>query len=162
MKKLILLRHAKSGWDIPVKNDAERPLNPRGLRDAPVMGLRIANQYGRPDLIVSSPATRAITTATLIARELDYALSEIMIDDNLYCFRKEALLSALRSLDEAKLYILCVAHNPAITEVVNQLCGMAIENVTTCGMCCIQFDSARWQDITRGELLGFDYPKNIV
>jgi phosphohistidine phosphatase len=162
VKKLILLRHAKSGWDIPVKNDAERPLNPRGLRDAPVMGLRIVKQYGRPALIVTSPATRAITTAVLIAQEMVYPQAEILIDDSLYCFRKESLLSALQNLDESKDNILCVAHNPAITETVNQLCAMAIENVPTCGMCCIQFESARWRDITRGTLLGFDYPKNRI
>ena len=161
MKKLVLLRHAKSGWDIPVQNDAERPLNPRGLRDAPVMGLRIANQCGQPDLIVSGPAVRAETTAVLIAQEMAYPLSEILIDDSFYCFKKERLLTALRQLDETKQYILCVAHNPAITDAINQLCGMDIENVPTCGMCCIEFESARWSDITQGTLLSFDYPKNI-
>ena len=91
MKKLILVRHAKSSWKAQALDDAARPLNNRGLRDAPEMGRRIAIQASRPELIISSPAVRARTTAQLIALELGVPPSAINIDNRLYCFEAQKL-----------------------------------------------------------------------
>ncbi|HAG72955.1 MAG TPA: phosphohistidine phosphatase, partial [Gammaproteobacteria bacterium] len=72
MKILYLLRHAKSSWDDPDLKDFERPLNARGLRDVPVMADRFNARNCRVDCIVSSPATRAKTTAGLFSEAIDY------------------------------------------------------------------------------------------
>lgn len=161
MKKLILLRHAKSRQNAQELADIDRPLKPRGFRDAPMMGQRIAHHCDQPELIVSSPAVRAETTAALVARELSYPQSEIRIDGKLYCFDAGQLLDALRSLDDTKQVVLCVGHNPAIEDLVNQLCGTDIDKVPTCAVCYIQFEPDSWKDITSGRLLYFDYPKNL-
>ncbi len=76
MKTLFLIRHAKSSWDDTALPDKERPLNDRGLRDAPKMGERLAKRDVKPDLILSSPAVRALRTAEIIAKKLDYRRKE--------------------------------------------------------------------------------------
>ena len=73
MKTLFLIRHAKSSWDDTALADKDRPLNDRGKRDAPKMGKRLADRDVNPDLILSSPAMRALTTAEIIAKKLDYS-----------------------------------------------------------------------------------------
>ena len=162
MKRLVLVRHAKSSWDAPALDDAARPLNPRGLRDAPVMGRRIAAGGARPELIICSPAIRAKTTAALLARELDYAEADIRIENNLYCFDAGGLLEAIRRFDNSLQQILCVGHNPAITELVNRLCDVRIDNVPTCGVCSLQFETNDWDDISTAVLTAFDYPKKTA
>ena len=84
MKTLFLIRHAKSSWDDTALPDKDRPLNDRGKRDAPKMGKRLAKRDVKPDLILSSPAKRALTTAEIIAKKLDYKLKDIVVDDRLY------------------------------------------------------------------------------
>ena len=84
MKTLFLIRHAKSSWDDTALPDKDRPLDDRGRRDAPKMGKRLAKRDVKPDLILSSPARRALTTAEVIAKKLDYKLKDIVADDRLY------------------------------------------------------------------------------
>ena len=85
-RTLILVRHAKSSWDSLDLPDTERPLADRGKRDAPMMGKRLAKQQGKPDLILSSPARRALTTAEIIASKLGYQTKDIVVDDRV-CHR---------------------------------------------------------------------------
>ena len=92
MKTLFLVRHAKSSWDDPTLADKDRPLNARGERDAPKMGKRLAKREVKLDLIVSSPANRAITTAQVLADKLDFKLKNIEVDDRLYPGAVSALL----------------------------------------------------------------------
>ena len=87
MKTLFLVRHAKSSRNEPASQDKDRPLNNRGKRDAPKMGKRLAKREAIPDLILSSPAKRALKTAQLIAKKLDYKLQDIVVDERLYARR---------------------------------------------------------------------------
>ena len=87
MKTLLLVRHAKSSRNEPALQDKDRPLNNRGKRDAPKMGKRLAKREVTPDLILSSPAKRALKTAQLIAKKLDYKLQDIVVDERLYARR---------------------------------------------------------------------------
>jgi phosphohistidine phosphatase len=84
MKTLFLVRHAKSSWDDPALPDQDRPLNDRGKRDTPKMAERLAKRDVKPDLILSSPAMRALMTAEIIANKLDYKRKDIVVDDRLY------------------------------------------------------------------------------
>jgi len=87
VKTLFLVRHAKSSRNEPALQDKDRPLNNRGKRDAPKMGKRLAKREVTPDLILSSPAKRALKTAQLIAKKLDYKLQDIVVDERLYARR---------------------------------------------------------------------------
>ena len=126
------------------------------------MGQRIASQSIQPELIISSTALRARTTAELIAHACGYAPTDIKLENKLYCFDAEILLEQLKELDNSYQRILCVGHNPAITGLVNRLCNAGIDNVPTCGVCYLQFDCADWRNIQTGVLTEFDYPKKTV
>jgi len=78
MKKLCIVRHAKSSWDDPGLLDLERPLNKRGKRDAPFMGERLKKYKVKPDLIISSPAKRAMKTAKIIASKINYPVKKLL------------------------------------------------------------------------------------
>jgi phosphohistidine phosphatase len=81
MKTLFLIRHAKSSWGDTAVPDKERPLDDRGKRDAPKLGKRLAKRDVKPDLILSSLAMRALATAEIIAKKLDYKLEDIVVDE---------------------------------------------------------------------------------
>jgi phosphohistidine phosphatase len=100
VKTLFLVRHAKSSWDDTALPDKDRPLDDRGRRDAPEMGKRLAKRAVKPDLILSSPARRALTTAEVIAKKLDYKLKDIVVDDRLYAGGADDLLNVIRELGD--------------------------------------------------------------
>jgi len=160
-KRLYLLRHAKSSWDDPKLDDFARPLNKRGERDAPLMGRRLREQGFAPDRIVSSPAERAYETARTVARELGYAVAEIVRDEELYLASAATLLHRVHETPDALGSVMLVAHNPGLTNFANMLTGRHIDNLPTCGLYCADFSIRRWRDLTpgTGTLVTFDFPK---
>src|SRR5206468_6352752 len=98
MKTIFLIRHAKSSWDDTTLPDKDRPFNDRGKRDAPKMGKRLAKRNVVPNLILSSPAKRALKTAQIIATKLDYKLGDIVVDERLYATGADELLHVIRKL----------------------------------------------------------------
>src|SRR2546426_10315742 len=105
MRLLTLVRHAKSSWDYPELSDFERPLNERGRRDAPAMAQRISRLPPKPDLLMSSPATRALATARLFAETLGFPMQDITIDARIYDASPETLLNVVRQLDDAARHV---------------------------------------------------------
>src|SRR5215510_15416674 len=112
MKTLFLVRHAKSSWKDRTLPDKERPLNDRGKRDAKEMGERLVQRDARPDLVLSSPARRALTTAKIIARELDYKPKNIVVDDRLYAVDADDLLDVIRKVGGESKRVMLFGHNP--------------------------------------------------
>lgn len=165
MKTLYLVRHAKSSWADPSLADQKRPLNKRGLRDAPLMGQRLADRKVRVDAIWSSPALRAVQTARHLAHALNYPRKEIQLRDRLYFSVMDELLLEIRSCPDAVQRLLLLGHNPVITECANLLsdCGREtdIESVPTCGIVALEFALSSWLQIgeKKGRMLFFDYPK---
>ena len=161
MKILTLVRHAKSDWKDTSLTDRQRPLNARGKRDAPVMGRRIGNHGIRPSLIVASPATRAWTTAKIIAREIDYPNEFLQREDNLYMASLEDLLDVVVAQDDDFNSLMVVCHNPGLTEFANFLVPGLTNNLPTAGVVSVQIDQEDWSLYKRPKttLLAFDYPK---
>jgi phosphohistidine phosphatase len=146
VKTLFLVRHAKSSRDDPTLPDKERPLNDRGMRDAPRMGERLAKQGAQPDLILSSPAVRALATAELIANELDYKVKDIVVDQRLYAAAPDDLLVVIHELgDKPKRVMLC-GHNPELTELAHRLSN-AITDMPTCAVAEFSFDTKSWSTV---------------
>lgn len=161
MKQLFLIRHAKSSWKDTSVSDFDRKLNPRGKKNAPEMGKRLKKHAFVPDLIISSPAKRAICTAKRIAKELGYQESQIRIEPKLYEASYEGFLSVIHSIDSEVSNVFIVGHNPSITEVVNELGDKSIDNMPTCGVTGISFQAAHWNEIVyRGSTFFHDFPKN--
>ncbi len=162
MKRLFLIRHAKSSWGEPDVADIDRPLNSRGKRDAPVMGERLRKEHrAQPDLILSSPAKRALRTAKIIAKEIDYAEEKIEIRDSLYASGVQAMLNVIKYLDDSLDEVMLFGHNPDLTAMAHFLSNRQVDNIPTCGIFCVDFDIQSWQDLKTGKGIFkfFDYPK---
>ena len=158
---LYLVRHAKSSWKDSSLSDKERPLNKRGRRNAPVMGRRLAEQIQVPDLVISSPANRARTTAGIICKALGIDDTEILINDQLYFSGSRGALGALEMVEDQYHRVMLVGHNPTWTHLLNTLANTEIWNMPTCAVGVIGFDMNSWKEVrhTAGELLGYGYPK---
>lgn len=161
MKRLYLIRHAKSSWSDPNATDYDRKLNKRGKRDAPFMGKRLAAHGVMPQVVYSSPAKRARKTAVNIAREIGYPEEEIVFVDEMYTFSSRELLLVIQSLPDNEEEVFLVGHNHAITDVVNILTQTYIDNVPTAGIAAMEFDVTSWAKVMvgKGKLLFFDFPK---
>jgi phosphohistidine phosphatase len=161
MKRLTLVRHAKSSWKDPELADFDRPLGKRGKLDAPLMGERLAGRGRRPELIISSPAKRARKTAKLIARELELRDDRLILVTEIYEAEPEILLKIVHGLDDRWEHVLLIGHNPGLTELGNLLADCGIENIPTCGALCLDFDTEDWKSLgpKSGTLVFYDYPK---
>jgi phosphohistidine phosphatase len=160
MKTLFLIRHAKSSWDDSAVPDKDRLLNDRGRRDAPKMGKRLAKRDVMPDLILSSPARRAVMTAEMIARELDYKLKDIVVDDRLYAGAADDLLKVIHKLGDNLESVMLFGHNPELTELAYRL-SSEITHMPTCAVAEFTFNAKSWLDIGKTGVakVAFDYPK---
>lgn len=161
MKTIYLVRHAKSSWDDSSLHDFDRPLNERGKNDAPRMGKRLRKRNIIPDLIISSSAKRARSTARRIAEALGYPNKEIQLTDTLYYAEPEVILSVIHRLPDRYNPVMLIGHNPGLTDFVNHFLGVRIDNVPTCGVAAAQFDVRSWKEVgeVQGRFLFFDYPK---
>ncbi len=165
MLTLYLIRHAKSSWNDPTIADFDRPLNERGLLNAPFMGKILLAKKDIPELIVTSNAKRAYSTAKRIAAELNYAKDKIIRVEELYHANIKTWLKTVNAFDstEAKS-IMCFGHNNGITEFLNYLTDGDIQNMPTCGIAKIKFNFSEWKMVSKGtgELIYFDYPKRYT
>ncbi|MEQ8715152.1 MAG: histidine phosphatase family protein [Cyclobacteriaceae bacterium] len=163
MKTLILVRHAKSSWDYPQLSDFDRPLNGRGKRDAPRMGRYLAERDIHADLIVSSPANRAITTARTIQEYLVSPMPRIAEEPSLYHASAATILRVVQAQPDDVNSLMIFGHNPGFTDCANQLSGSYIENIPTCGVVGIEFDVNSWPvvEFGTGHQLYFHFPKGI-
>jgi phosphohistidine phosphatase len=146
VKTLFLIRHAESSRDDPTLHDRERPLNDRGCRDAQSMGQRLAGREAEPELIVSSPALRALTTAQFIADEIGHAREDIAIDDRLYASSAGDLLAIIRALDKKLDCVMLFGHNPEFSELAHRLSSEIIA-MPTCAVAEFHFDTKAWSDV---------------
>lgn len=161
MKTLYLMRHAKSSWSFDDLTDKERPLNDRGRDDAPAMGQALAQRTIHLDLLVSSPAVRALSTAALVAKELNYPHDQIQVVDSIFEATVPDLLAVVRGLPDAASSVLLVGHNPTITEFANLLSPSSIPDMTTAAVVCLRFSCEQWRAIDRAnaEYYFYDHPK---
>jgi len=158
-KTLFLVRHAKSSRDDTALPDRGRPLADRGKHDVTEMGKRLAEREVKPDLIMSSPAVRALATAEVIATSLGCKRKDIVVNDRLYAGKADDLLDLIQALGDEFEYVMLVGHNPELTELAHQL-SSEITDMPTCAIAEFTFD-AKWPDFGRAEptQVALDYPK---
>jgi len=151
MKRLILLRHAKAEKEGPRGGgDAARPLAPRGVADAGALGRTLALAATRIDAIVASPARRALETARLVARELDYPWDAIRVEPAAYLADPDTLLRLVQDRGEDAQCLLLVGHNPGITELAHLLARRFAEELPTCGAVAIDCAVDTWGGVRPG------------
>ena len=162
MKTLLILRHAKSSWDNLRLSDYERPLNKRGQRDAPRMGQLLRDEELIPDLIVTSSANRAQTTAELVATACEYA-RDILYTRNLYHAGPDAYVEVLHELGQEPGRVMVVGHNPGMEYLVAQLTGASIR-MPTATLVQVELPIEQWTDLddeVMGRLVNVWRPKEL-
>lgn len=160
MKKLIIIRHAKSSWNDPYLDDHQRPLAGRGLRDSPRMGQRLKRKNIFPDNIISSDAMRAKATALIIAEQLHFPKDKIEFTRKLYHASAYSILELLRNTGADTKTLFIFGHNPGFNDLIDLL-GGEIDNLPTCGQYAFKFDTNSWSQISEknGQTWFVDYPK---
>ena len=163
MRLLTLVRHAKSSWDYPELSDFERPLNDRGRRDAPRMAEHVQPLLGRPDRLVASPASRAITTARHFADVLRIDERCLSVQPQIYEATEETLLALVRRLDDRDLHVMWFGHNPGFTDLAHALARCPFDDLPTCGVVQIELPVKVWQDVSEqcGRVRHHCFPKQL-
>ena len=162
MKTLLLMRHAKSSWKDEHLSDHERPLKKRGRKDAKNMAKIIQKNDLVPDLILCSPAARAVETVEVIAETLGYK-NEIVYSDALYMGEPSDFVEALKTVDKHMEKVMIVAHNPGL-EAYLQIIDGEIESLPTAALGYLVLGIDKWKDLsfeTMGDMIGYWTPKSI-
>jgi phosphohistidine phosphatase len=161
MKTLLLLRHAKSSWDDSSLRDFDRPLAPRGERDAPRIGKALRERGPLPNLIVSSPAVRAKATIKAVAKGAKLDI-EPQFNESVYGASSAELLKLIRHLPDSSTCTLLVGHNPGFEDLVGRL-TVSHERMPTAALACVEFDIDHWEDVDdeKGKLAWLLTPKQL-
>lgn len=164
MKKLYIIRHAKSSWEDHLLSDHDRPLSDRGRRDAPRIADILKSQKVMPDLIISSTARRALKTAKIFSSILKYPSNNIVQDAAIYDATTQNLFNVINKIDDDIDVVLMFGHNPGFTMLANLLGDKSIENMPTCASAEIELNVTSWKDVEVGcgKLIEFEYPKKYL
>jgi phosphohistidine phosphatase len=162
MKKLYIVRHAKSSWALPHLDDFDRPLNNRGQHDAPEMGLRFKKRKLKVDGMLSSPAVRALSTSQIIAGAMGFPKGGILTEKRLYHASEREILRIVQKQSDSWNHMMIVGHNPGFTWFSNELTGVVLSNIPTCGIVACTLPVASWKEVEfgQGHFDFFDFPKN--
>ena len=160
MKNLILIRHAKSSWDAPLK-DIDRPLDNRGVKDAHLVSLKVLDFIPKTFVIWSSIAKRAADTALIFAQNILYPTECIDYKKGLYTFDEKELEKTIKSGENVFDSIIVFGHNGAITNFVNKFGDIFIDNVPTCGFVALEFDTEDWKQLNKGKTKKIIVPKDL-
>tara|TARA_A100001015_G_scaffold5600_1_gene7045 strand:+ start:226 stop:708 length:483 start_codon:yes stop_codon:yes gene_type:complete len=151
MKELVILRHAKSNRNYLVE-DSNRPLSPEGIDRIKRVSLHKSSYFENTDIILSSPAIRALHTAMIVINTLEVSLDKLSIDKHLYTFSGLDVIDYVYALNDQWQKVVIVGHNPAFTETINHFSNERINHLRTAGLAQITFDAKHWTDVGLGEV----------
>jgi len=160
MKNLMLIRHAKSSWEVPL-HDKERPLTSQGIQNAHLVSSTINKHLPKAYSIWCSTAERAMETAMIFAQNMSFPLESILYKDELYTFDERNLEKVIKSCNNDFENVILFGHNEAITNFVNKFGDVFIDNVPTAGFVHIEFNSASWDAIDKGITKKTIFPKDL-
>jgi phosphohistidine phosphatase len=150
MEKILgIIRHGKSTWDYGSVSDLDRPLKESGINNTIDISQKIRKQDMMPDLIISSPAIRALHTAVITARIFNYPYDKILINPLIYEDSKEAILQLIMAVNDEVNCLFIFGHNPVFTSLSNFFLKRPLENVPTSGAVMLTFDVLHWSDISK-------------
>ncbi len=164
MLELIFVRHAKSDWGAEFLRDIDRPLNERGYTDAYFMSKWFLKNKKVPELILSSPATRALSTALIFARAFEFNMKNFSINESIYESPVSNLISIVQSQSNSVRSVMLFGHNPGITETCNFLTDdLFFDNVATCGIVGLKFETDNWKEVgtKKGKVDFNQFPKKF-
>ena len=159
MKKLLIIRHSKSGWDSSIESDYKRTINAEGKTESRLMGNVLRIELNKVEEVYCSSATRAKMTAETLKIEPQ----KLSIKNKLYTFNYKELGRFIFDLNSTANYVQIIGHNPGITNFINLNSNARIDNVPTTGAIILEWPNAKtWADTEKkkGVLVSFDFPKN--
>jgi phosphohistidine phosphatase len=158
MRRLTIVRHARADWNNRQYSDFERPLNRRGQQQAREIAQLLGPLVRSADLLLTSPAVRAYTTASIFAKELNLPLRRVVTDERMYLASAADLLTVLRETGPRIEHLMMFGHNPGISELARQLTGNRDEDeLPTSASCTMEFDLADWSQADVGKGLNAHY-----
>ncbi|SFD40802.1 SixA phosphatase family protein [Algibacter pectinivorans] len=160
MKKLILIRHAKSSWEFNL-DDHERPLKSRGITDANLVSKELAYHLKTIDLVICSDAQRTKLTAEIFISNLGIDKNLVKFNADLYDFSGENLVQVIKNVQDSISNLMVFGHNHAITAFVNTFGTKYIDNVPTSGVVIIEFDIENWSALKPGKTLKSLFPRDL-
>lgn len=160
MKELVVLRHAKSNRAYFVE-DMHRPLSMEGIKRIKKISNKKSDFFKETDVIISSPANRALHTAIIIMNELNIDLDQLIVDQDLYTFSRTNVIDYVYALNEQWNKVVLVGHNPAFMETINHFSDAQINRLRTAGLAKITFDRDEWSAVYKGEILMGQKNNNI-
>ena len=152
-RQLIIVRHGKSSWSYDSIADIDRHLKEKGIHDAYTMAERLKKNRIFPELIMSSPAPRALHTALIFARTLNHPLSKIQLQDNFYHGDENDVLDIIRQAQKNIGSLMIFGHNPTFTDLANLFLSDPLEKLPTTGMASIEFKAGEWEKIGREKVV---------
>ncbi|MBV20230.1 MAG: phosphohistidine phosphatase [Cytophagia bacterium] len=162
MKKLIIVRHAKSSWNHPELSDFDRPLNSRGNKDAEMMSLKLSEKINKIDFIISSSSKRTILTYEYFKNKINF--NNELFTDELYHASSKTVISIIKDTNSDINSLMLLGHNPGLTETVNYLTNHHLYNLPTTGIIIVKFNVSSWSKISeldkKGNLEWIKFPKD--
>jgi len=152
IKTLVIIRHGKSTWDYGGVSDFDRPLKEIGIFNTQAVAQKLKEKGVVPELMISSPAIRALHTATIVGRELYYPMEKIVIEPVIYGESENELLNLIKNTNDQCNSLFIFGHNPLFSELPNKFLKQQIDNLPTSGAVVLQFDISSWNEISRKTL----------
>ena len=160
MKKIVFVRHGKSSWEHNL-DDINRPLKKRGIVDSDLVSKAFKILKFSPEIVLSSPAKRALDTCKIFVNNLNINGDYLKIEDQLYDFGGANVINFVKALDNCYNNIMIFGHNHALTAIVNTYGNIYIDNLPTCGLVFIEIDVKNWSELKRGETLKTIFPRDL-
>lgn len=160
-KTLYIIRHGKSTWDYFNISDIDRPLKEKGIKNSYEMANRLNLLNVKPEIIMSSSAARAVSTALVFSRVLGVSNSNLYINDDIYMAGEYEMLDIINDFDDKYASVMLFGHNPTFTDLANHYAKDPIDDMPTAGMVTLKFEAESWKDISKKNVIfeNCDYPK---
>ena len=161
MKKLIIVRHSKSSWKDMSLSDFNRPLNGRGKSDGPLMADYLKSKINKIDYLHSSSSVRTFETSKYFINQIQFG--KVEYDDSLYHSSATSILNMISNYSADYQSVMIIAHNPGLTNLINNVTNISLDNLPTTGIAEIDFDCDTWNNISRenSTLLDLRFPKQL-
>ena len=161
MKKIIVVRHSKSSWKDLSLSDFHRPLNNRGKTDGPLMAKYLIDKIDKIDYLHSSSSVRTFETSKYFINHIQF--DKIKYDDLLYHSSATSILNMIKNYTNEFQSVMIIAHNPGLTNLINQITNISLDNLPTTGLAEIDFDCDKWNNISseNGTLVNLKFPKQL-
>ena len=161
MKKLIIVRHSKSSWKDLSLTDFRRPLNNRGKSDGPIMSRYLSSKINKIDFLHSSSSVRTFETSKFFISKIEF--KNIKYDDNLYHCSAQSIIRLIKNYPDQYKTVMIIAHNPGLTNLINMITHINLDNLPTTGIANIDFACDSWNNISieNSNLVDLKFPKQL-